>query len=256
MNAASWIGYLDDVAHLDFMRDVKQRVTDLLELRPSERVLDAGCGTGDDTRAMARLVSPGGRIVGLDSDDTILQEARKRAAGTELPVEFVAGDVQRLDFADETFTRCRSERLFQHVLDVHAAMHELARVTAPGGEVVIYDSDWETLILDADDWQTTRGVVETHCASLRHGRIGRMLPGLMSEASLRDITVEPATLILRDLASTERMHSLERFAQAATNQGRATPEAVAHWFDDLRRRDSEGRFFCAVTSFIVKGRKP
>lgn len=251
-----WIAYLDAVAQGDFMRAVKQQITEMLDLHPGDTVLDAGCGTGDDARAMAALIGPHGKVTGLDLDDEILVEARRRTEGSDLPVTFVQGDVQQLTFADATFSRCRSERMFQHVSDQHAAMRELARVLCPGGLTIVYDTDWETLIIDADDWQTTRTLMQVHCAEHRHGWIGWMLPGLMREAGLHDITVVPETLMIRNLALAEQSHTLRKTADIAIAQKHVTPEAVDAWFADLQRRDAQGRFFCAVTSFIVQGRKP
>ncbi len=256
METAGWVAYLDDVAHLDFMRTVKQQVTEMLDLHSGDTVLDAGCGTGDDARAMAALVAPDGRVTGLDTDESILVEARRRAEGAELPITFVSGDAQRLDFSDDTFTRCRSERMFQHTPDHHAAMRELVRVLRPDGLIVVYDTDWETFIIDANDWQTTRALMHVHTAEHRHGWIGRMLPGLMRLSGLHDIRVVPTTLVIRDLALAEHMHTLRRTADFALAQKHVTAEAVESWFADLRQRDAEERFFCAVTAFIVQGRKP
>jgi ubiquinone/menaquinone biosynthesis C-methylase UbiE len=254
--AADWIAYLDDVARLDFMIHVKRHVTDMLDLRPGEIVLDAGCGAGDDARTMASLVRPEGQVIGVDSDESILEEARRRAEDTALPLTFTQGDVHRLDFADGTFTRCRSERMFQHVAEPLSAMRELVRVLHPGGLMVVFDTDWETLIIDADDRQTTRALMNEYCAEHRHGWIGRMLPGLMRESGLADIEVVPATLVRRDFASAERFHTLTRTASIAVMQGKVSPAAADSWLADLRARDAEGRFFCAVTAFIVRGCKP
>jgi ubiquinone/menaquinone biosynthesis C-methylase UbiE len=251
-----WIAYLDAVAQGDFMRGVKQQITEMLDLHPGDSVLDAGCGTGDDARAMAALVGPHGWVTALDDDDEILVEARRRSEGSVLPVTFESGDVQQLAVPDATFSRCRSERMLQHVPDQHAAMRELARVLCPGGLMVVYDTDWETLIIDAEDWRTTRALMQVHCAEHRHGWIGRMLPGLMGEAGLHEIAVVPKTLMIRDLALAEKSHTLRKTADLAMAQNHVTPEAVDAWFADLQQRDARGRFFCAVTSFIVKGRKP
>jgi ubiquinone/menaquinone biosynthesis C-methylase UbiE len=45
----------------------------------------------------------------------MIVEARKRAEGLNLPVEYQAGDAHHLDFADNTFGGCRAERVFMHV---------------------------------------------------------------------------------------------------------------------------------------------
>src|SRR5215207_4252926 len=42
--------------------------------------LDAGCGGGDVTLELARRVAPGGRVVGVDIDETTLELARREAA--------------------------------------------------------------------------------------------------------------------------------------------------------------------------------
>lgn len=73
---AQWVQYLDTVAQLDYMRAVKREITERLELRAGDLVLDAGCGTGDDARAMALCVGPNGRVVGLDIREETLAEAR------------------------------------------------------------------------------------------------------------------------------------------------------------------------------------
>jgi ubiquinone/menaquinone biosynthesis C-methylase UbiE len=249
-----WVRYLDSVARLDQMAAVKQRITTALALCPGDVVLDAGRGTGDDTRAMAALVAPSGRAVGVDEYEPILAEARRRAAGTGLPVEFVLGDVEHLPFADGAFTACRSERMFQHTRDPLQAMRELARVTRSGGQVAVFDTDWETLIVDAADIATTRAILQAKCAQLRHGWIGRQLTGLMRLAGLDVIAVEPNTLIHTDGREALALHEFQAAAERALRAGMITQPKCDAWFADILHRHSAGRFFCAVTQFTVRGR--
>jgi hypothetical protein len=122
--------------------------------------------------------------------------------------------------------------------------------------MVVFDTDWETLVIDADDWRTTRALIHVHGAEHRHSWIGRMLPGLMAEAGLGNVTVEPRTQVIRDLALAEQIHTLQKTAAFAIEQNQVTSQSVEAWFADLRNRDVEGRFFLAVTAFIVQGRKP
>jgi SAM-dependent methyltransferase len=63
-------------------------------------VLDAGCELGDDTLELARLVGSGGRVVGVDVSQSMIDAARDRAAAQHLSVEFEVCDAQALPFAD------------------------------------------------------------------------------------------------------------------------------------------------------------
>jgi SAM-dependent methyltransferase len=87
----AFVGYLDAVSSHDAVRAYKQQTYDLLGVRPGDRVPDAGCGTGDDARAIAALVSPGGCVVGIDSSETMIDAARSRSQNHRVPVDFRTG---------------------------------------------------------------------------------------------------------------------------------------------------------------------
>jgi ubiquinone/menaquinone biosynthesis C-methylase UbiE len=250
---SQWIEYLDTVARLDYMTAVKREITERLELQEGDAVLDAGCGTGDDARGMVTYVGPSGRVVGLDASEETLAEARQRVSEAGIAVEFVHGDVHELPFADATFSAVRAERMLQHVEDPRRAMGELARVTRPGGRVVIFDTDWETLIVDADDIATTRAILQEKCRLLRHGWIGRRLSGLMHEAGLEDITALPRSLVVTDGPLAISLHGLQPAAESALRRGRITREQCDAWFADILHKHADSRFFCSVTAFIVVG---
>src|SRR5262245_16356388 len=75
----------------------------LLEhLRPTDHVLDVGCGPGTITRGLAGRV-PQGRIVGLDSSAAVIESAIADSAGSASHLTFEVGDVYALDHADHSF---------------------------------------------------------------------------------------------------------------------------------------------------------
>ena len=74
-----------------------------MQLTGAEAVLDVGCGLGDDTLELARLVRSGGRAVGVDVSQSMIDAARDRAATQHLSVEFEVCYAQALPFADATF---------------------------------------------------------------------------------------------------------------------------------------------------------
>jgi ubiquinone/menaquinone biosynthesis C-methylase UbiE len=168
------------------MQPAKRQIRGALALTTGMTVLEVGCGTGDDARDMARQVAPSGHIVGIDVSAFIVEEAQRRAAGTDLPVTFTLGDVDHPDCADDSFDRCRAERVLQHVADPARTISEMARVTRHGGRVVVADADWAKIM--ASD-PITQALFEFNARSLRNATIGRDLGQLFRASGLQQISV-------------------------------------------------------------------
>ena len=118
----------------------------LPELQPGDSVLDVGCGPGSITADFAALAAPG-PVVGLDSSEDVLVQARALAAGRGLAnASFVAGNVYDLDFPDETFDIVHAHQVLQHLMDPVAALREMRRVAKPGGLVAVRDADFSGMI--------------------------------------------------------------------------------------------------------------
>lgn len=93
---------------------LKQQSFEMAGLAPGRRILDLGCGTGADALAMARQLGGSGEIVGVDRSPGRVEEARRRAEGTGLPIRFEVADPTALSFPDNSFDGCRAEGLFHH----------------------------------------------------------------------------------------------------------------------------------------------
>jgi len=112
----------------------------LMELRPGERVLDLGCGSGWATRILARLVSEGpggfGQVVGLDISDEMIHRAR--AASREFDnIMYVWGSAEKLPWEENYFDKVLSVESFYYYADPDRALNELFRVMAPRGRLFI-----------------------------------------------------------------------------------------------------------------------
>lgn len=105
--------------------------------RVGMHVLDVACGTGIGGRLAARIVGPGGRVVGLDFDDGMLAVARDGARSSEdAPIEWRQGDAQRMPFDAATFDYVVCLEGVQFFPSRLTGLREIRRVLRPGGHLV------------------------------------------------------------------------------------------------------------------------
>jgi demethylmenaquinone methyltransferase/2-methoxy-6-polyprenyl-1,4-benzoquinol methylase len=120
----------NDVLSLGQDRRWRRLVREALDLTRGERVLDLAAGTGTSSEPFA---DAGIRVVPCDFSLGMLKVGRHRNAA----LQFVAGDATGLPFADGAFDAVTISFGLRNVVDVPAALREMARVTRPGGRLVI-----------------------------------------------------------------------------------------------------------------------
>ncbi len=262
------IAYMDAAARSTAGRDYKRRVTELLDVRPGQVVVDLGCGPGTDLVALADRAGPHGRVIGVDRDGRMLAEARRRldqppavdlhqrpagnldqrrAAGNldqrRPGVNLQAADLHGLPLVAGSVDRARTDRVLQHVDNPGEVLAEARRVLRPGGLLVTAEPDWDTVAVADEDLESSRRFARFLAGQVRHPTIGRQLPWLAARAGFAVDAVEAVPVLFRDFETADRILGLRRHGARAMAGGTARA-----WLNRL----AAGPFVAGFTLYLAR----
>jgi ubiquinone/menaquinone biosynthesis C-methylase UbiE len=182
-------------------RAQRLRSLELARLRPGERVLVAGCGTGQDLPLL-----PGGlKVHAVDVSAGMLRRALARPCAS--PVDFARMDAQQLAFPDSCFDCVLLHLIVAIVPDPLACLREAARVLKPGGRIALFDKYHD----DPGRPRLIRRALNP-LVKLLATDLNVPLPLLVREAGLRMTHEEPALM-----HGLFRVARLERAPQTGAN---------------------------------------
>ncbi len=250
---AMHFGYHDrEVAgHADALQRMNGALADAAQIRPGERVLDAGCGTGGSTMWLARHRQV--EAVGISLVGSQVGRARRHALHRGVAgVDFAVRDFAATGWRGEGFDVVWALEAFCHAPDKAAALREWGRLLSPGGRIVIGDG------FVANDRARTDTRLQRMCT-------GWALPGLASEdevgrwlreAGLVDIRVRDITAHV--MPSSRRMWAVASWfrppAQLLVGMGRMTHREFANVDAAIAQHGSLRRG--AWRYMLVTARKP
>lgn len=161
----------------------RQRVIEVLDLCPGDRVLDVGCGPGLLLRDLAEAAGPNGAAVGLDPSKEMLALARKRLSDLD-NVQLELGGAGCLPFAEEKFDAIVYTQVLSYVDDVPRALKEARRVLRPHGKLLVLDTDWKGFVLHSCDEERAQRVLASHEHHFLDATLPRKMPTLLMDAVL------------------------------------------------------------------------
>lgn len=243
---------LDAATALESVRELKDRLDKRLGASAGERILDVGCGTGDDVLRLVASVGLGGSVVGVDLSADLLEVARQRATQSEFPPAFARTDASLLPFPNATFDAAMVSRVLIHTPRPDVVLNEVVRVIRPGGRVVVFDVDADALLFSGPDLALNRTMVRVLGDSFRSGRVGRRLPALLAGAGLAVGSIEPHGVLLPyDLCVT----LFRGLSSQASEDHRVTEAEIRQWWDSLEESARHGDFLAIWYGLIASGSK-
>ena len=117
----------------------RKKLVALSLAKPGSYVLDCATGTGDLAIAFKKVVGDSGRVLGTDFCADMLESAPQKARNLELSIDFERADVTNLKYPDHQFDIVSISFGIRNVSDPVKALKEMARVTKPGGRVMVLE---------------------------------------------------------------------------------------------------------------------
>jgi ubiquinone/menaquinone biosynthesis C-methylase UbiE len=233
---------------------LRRRFLRFVGVKPGERVLEVGCGSGVVLRDVAALVGPAGRVVGIDPSRRAVDVARGLCRGpAHRRITIKVGDGLRLPFAPGRFDLVLGVTVVLHVADPLGLVHEMARVVRPGGRVGLQDQDFGAVAVAHPDRELTDRIMRGVAARIyEEPYSGRRLPGLLRAAGLEDVRL--LTDVYQDTALSPYSKAfLERRGENAVRFGIAGAATIQGWLDGFTRLVAEGAFVLTINFYGAVG---
>ncbi len=209
-------------------------------LPPTEglRLIDVGCGTGEDvTTEQGRRFA-----VGIERSAHMINEARRRHPLLML----VAADGRHLPVASAAIDAVRADRLLQHLTDAATALWEFRRVLRRDGILITFDPDLLTANVDGVDQDVATRVLAWRTATRPGAATVRTIDSLLVDVGFDSVHVERQVLDVTSLDRADGMMGVAEWGEQAAAAGQLSAGAASRWSDEVREANRAGtlRFRC------------
>jgi SAM-dependent methyltransferase len=229
-------------------------------LREGSSCVDVGCGQGQVSIAMARIVGASGRVVGTDVDSDALEAARSASEMAGVSVDFVLAHASEV-VDENAFDLAFSRLVLSHLVDPISALRAMRATVRPGGSVAVEDLLNGTLRSEPpravlEDLQRVYGA--TVRANGGDPTIGPRLRAMLRAVGLGDVTEHvvsnPMVSVAEKLFLAELVRNMRRAVLEADAATEAELDAVEAGTDEAARDPST--IFFQATMYQVVGRRP
>lgn len=149
-------------------------------IKPTDSILDVGCGPGSITLDLAKYV-PNGKVTGIEPVKELIEECLRSMSGQE-NVKFEVADAYKLPYPDNAFDIVHCHQVLIHLDDPALVLKEMRRVCKPDGIVCCKEFDAAMTVVYPEQYVSTLGgyIVKNLKASKKNSasEMGRSLKAL------------------------------------------------------------------------------
>jgi ubiquinone/menaquinone biosynthesis C-methylase UbiE len=167
-------------------RSNSRMIVEMAGIKPGNRILDVGCGTGNLTLTALKYTGASGSVHGIDASPEMIAVAREKAAHSGMPAIFEIGLIEKLPYPDAGFDVVISRLVIHHLPDnlKRQGFAEIFRVLEPGGRCFLADFNPPSNPFLA---HVTSALVGPR---MMHSSMGGLLP-MLAEAGFNDVAAGP-----------------------------------------------------------------
>jgi arsenite methyltransferase len=240
-------------------RDVLRRralIRGALDARRGERILDVGCGPGFYVAELLDEVGAEGAVVGIDGSAAMLSVAAHRCE-RHPNVSFHEADVLSLPVETASFDRALCVQVLEYVQDVGRALAEMHRALRPGGRLVVWDVDWDTVSWHSSDPDRMARVLRAWDAHLAQPSLPRLLTAQLRAAGFEDVRMEGHTFATNEFDPDSYGGALVPVVERYVGGRDEIPaDEMAAWVAEQRELDERGHFYFVCVQFCFTATKP
>ncbi len=141
LHKASQYDFHTSLMGLGVNRSNSRMIIEMAKIKPRDKVLDVGCGSGNLTLTAKKYVGTSGSVYGIDAAPEMIEVAKGKASRSQLEAFFDVGLIEKLPFPDATFDVVISRLVIHHLPDdlKQRGFAEVFRVLKPNGRVFLAD---------------------------------------------------------------------------------------------------------------------
>ncbi|MBY0357162.1 MAG: methyltransferase domain-containing protein [Candidatus Obscuribacterales bacterium] len=254
LNPAYFADFLAVCSANEQISAYKMMAMELLEIKPGQSLLNAGCGSGEDTKNLALKVGSDGVVLGIDKSAALIGICQQKNQPSAVNIDYRVDDIHDLQLRDHSFDRIFVDRVFQHLQNPALALSELKRVLKPNGLMVIADPSWSSLKIKSYDNEITKSILQCQGKLIPNYHITDELPDLFQEAGLEIQVCKNGEIGLTSFAEANQVMLLEAACTQALQDGFITDHELSLWFAELQGQDAQKIFKASISgvAFLVK----